>query len=141
MISIEQTRAAVEQLWAAGMGDVPTAFAGAPLAAEELPRWCELWVTRDRMTPRRGVERADVTVSVHVFVREEANARAAEALADRAVAALERRGVATTAGGCVRLREAELRDLTRDRAEDGGPLLRHLVLTVPGMAEGGRLSP
>ena len=133
-ILASELRRAVELRWAAEGPDVPTAFAGAPLEADALPAWCELWAALDAGQPARGTSRAAATVTAHVFARESPDCRLAEQILDQAAAALAGKTLPLPAGH-LRLREPEVRDLTRDRAAASPAVLRHLVLTIPAVAE------
>ena len=132
---LERLRAAVEQHWQSHSGGVPTSVPGCPLDATRRPRWVELWLAaEDGTASRRSVAASTLTVTTHVFVRESADARAAERLADQVREAFAGRTLDAGGGLSLRLAEAEVRDLTRERAEESPSLLRHLVVLIAGRA-------
>lgn len=129
-------RAAVEQHWVSQSGDVPTSVPGCPLDATRRPEWVELWLAEESdAASRRPVKASTLTVTAHVFARESADARTAEWLVDRVRDTFAGQTLDAGGGLCLRLHEAEVRDLTRERSEESPALLRHLVVLVAGRAE------
>ena len=132
---LERLRAAVEHHWQSHAGGVPTSVPGCPLDATRRPQWVELWLAaEDGAASRRSVAASTLTVTVHVFVREAADAHAAGRLVDRVRETFGGRTLDAGGGLCLRLHEAEVRDLTRERSEESPSLLRHLVVIVGGRA-------
>lgn len=136
MISMEAVRAEVERRWSEQFVAVPTAYAEQTLASDRLPAWAELWITPLGDQRRRRIEpdRLDVTITVHVFVRDVDAGRLTEQLLDLARGVLQPMELLTDAMR-VATQETSIRDLSRAQAdEDGGPV-RHVVLIARAIAD------
>lgn len=136
MISMEAVRAVVETHWSEHFILVPTAYAEQRLDADRAPAWAELWVssTDDRLRRAGGPDRIDLTVTVHLFVRDVDTGRLAERLIDSARAAID--GVDLIAETVrISLRELAVRDLSRRQAETDLRAVRHVVVIARGVAE------
>lgn len=118
-----------------------TEFPGRVLVTDELPEWGELQITtwlgkKQRVTARATVQ---VRVAFHLYVRRSVNFGRLQEFAEEVRRVLENRLIALNQDeelkGYLRLREAELRDLSTREQEVEGSGLRHAVLVCPGRAE------
>lgn len=118
-----------------------TEFPGTVLVTDDLAEWGEIQITtwvgkKQRMTARGALQ---VRAVFHVHVRPSVNRGRLQELAEEVRGVLENRLIALRHDeelkGYLRLREAELRDLSTREREVEGNGLRHAVLIFPGRAE------
>jgi hypothetical protein len=117
------------------------AWPGVQLDTEALSEWIEIWCDAVDGLPQREqlMERREVSVTAHVFVRPSPQTARVFELAEavRGVFSGRTIPVASEAGvaGVIRLREADMRELTRMHAEEQRRPLRHVVVLIRGIAQ------
>lgn len=136
MISLEAVRAVVERRWSEEFAEVPTAYGDQHVAVDRLPAWAELWVSTADFRAGRlaSPERVDVSVTVHLFVRDASEPRRIDRLVDAAKAALCPLDIVAETVR-VSLREFAIRDLSRSQADRDERTVRHVVVVASGVAE------
>jgi len=145
MISYVDVTSVLQKCWdSAREEDVPTQFPGTPLDATRLSCWYEFWVTQISHSPLRpsGLEILELVVDVHCYSRQ-SHKRQVFAMADHVQSVLSQcvlslplvAGGTLAARGVLRLREAVVRDLTRETIRDAHLQLQHVVVSLPGIAE------
>lgn len=145
MVSSEMLVRSVQVSWRDEFSAAPTIYPGMQLETAAVPAWVELWVdAQDEFVRRDGSpDQQAVWVSVHCFSRDAQAATRVQGLADAARNVISRRMIDvrdySLSGepliGRLRMREAEVRDLTRDEGTDTRGVLRHIVLTSRGRLE------
>lgn len=143
MRSLVDLTAALQRAWIDVGGDqTPTQFPGMPLDATRLPAWFEFWVTQIDQPPQRvgGMETLTVLLDLHCFSRR-AEKRHVMAMADRVRQVFSQRVLpvsgeeASLQEGVIRLREAAIRDLTRETGKEPTLPIQHLVVSFTGRVE------
>jgi len=146
MVGIDAVTRSLHVHWADAFSGCATVHPGEQLDVGAQTAWVELWVDAWDEQPRRndGPERMSVAVTVHCFSRHATETAELRTIADAARVALARQLIAvrdyeqsgSPLVGYVRLRETELRDLTRVHDEGLRGSLRHVVVLCRGVAEG-----
>lgn len=123
---------------------VTTIYPAVAVDTESLTEWQEIWIDTWTRQPRRASASPiiDLSVSVHVFVRQTNDKTRLHQLSEAARDTLDGNTIAVNdfdqSGspivGYVKLREPQTRDLTRGRQNQGDPLTHHLI-TYAGTAE------
>lgn len=145
MVGIDAITRSVHVHWESAFDACPTLHPGQQVDLAAETAWVELWVdTWDEQPCRNGgPERMTVAVTVHCFSRHPTDLAELRTVADAARVALGRQFIAVRDYeqgdapllGYLRLREPELRDLTRVHAEETRGALRHVVVLCRGVAE------
>lgn len=142
-------RSIVTSLMARAASAIPegVAFAwpGVQLATETLLEWVEAWCDGvDGLTQRsQPPEQRQVWLTLHVFARPTNETMRVHEIAESLRAAFNARTIPVidsaaspaTQVGSVRMREADVRDLTHVHAEDQRRPLNHLVVIVRGTVQ------
>lgn len=145
-IAQDVIQASLQVHWADQVGgEYPTVYGGQQLDLTGETGWYELWVQSWLGGAQRtqGHEHREVLVSVHVFARSRLDLGLIHAMTDRARRALIHQLVVlrdydlseAPEVGVLRLREVDVRNLTRVDREQGGIGLEHHLVTCRGMAE------
>jgi len=144
MISYVDVTSVLQKCWdSAREEEVPTQFPGTPLDATRLSCWYEFWITQISHPPRRssGLETLELVVDVHCYSRQ-SHKRQVFMMADhvqtilsQCVLSLSLEAGEARAAGVLRLREAVVRDLTRETIREAQLQLQHVVVSLPGTAE------
>jgi len=144
MISLVDLTAVLQRAWMEAAGEqVPTQFPGVPLDATRLAAWFEFWITQVEQPLQRvpGTEVRMVLLDIHCFSRRPEK-RQVMAMADRVCTVFAHQafplspdGAALLSGGAIRLREAAVRDLTRETGHEPKLPIQHLVVSLTGRAE------
>lgn len=144
MITLVNLTAALQLAWNEAEGErTPTQFPGMSLDATHLSDWYEFWITQIEQPPQRepGVETLTVLLDLHCFSRR-GDKRHVMEMGDRVRQVYSRRALPFVAGtdgavreGIIRLREAEVRDLTRETSGVISLPLQHLVVSCAGRVE------
>jgi len=144
MISLYDLTAVLQTVWSAAEGGtVPTQFPGMPLDATRLAHWYEFWITQASQTPERhpGASGLMVLVDVHCFCRG-IEKRRIMTMADvvrqtfaHQIFPLSGEQIPPYLQRALRIREAVLRDLTRESNPEPKLPLQHLVVSFRGYAE------
>lgn len=143
MISISRVISQLEQFWKeAAPAGVAIQFGGAPLDASGLEAWYEFWVSEAIAIPSRqpASDRRSLLIDVHCFARGRNRRKVAE-LADAAQQSLAHAelpllGEGDERCGWVRLREAQIRELTRETGSPALPPLQHVAVSIQAVVEG-----
>lgn len=145
MVGIDAIVRSVQVHWNDVFDACPTVFPGQQIDVSSQTAWVELWVDLWDEQARRedGPERISVSATVHCFSRHEADTTEISRIADAGRAALTRQTVGVfdhgQSGaplvGWLRLRESELREMTRSHDGDLRGALRHVVVLCRGTAE------
>lgn len=145
MVGIDAITRSVHVHWGASFDACPTIHPGQQMETEDLAEWVELWVDSWGERARRGSgpDRTDVSVTVHCFSQHAAETARVHRVADAVRSALSGQLIAVRdygMGGAplvgrLRLREAELRELTRLDDDGLRGRLRHLVVLCRGSLE------
>lgn len=146
MITLEQLSTALQRHVAEEMPEnVPLVLPGVVLDAETTAEWIEFSCDAvDGVVQRDSpAELQEVSVTLQVFVRASRQTTRVQALADAARSIISRRLIdvhdQTVSDepviGSVRLREADVRDLTRVHAAEQRRALRHVVVTARGVVQ------
>lgn len=146
MVGIDAITRSLHVHWGDAFSACPTVHPGEQFDVAGRTAWVELWVDAWDEQPRRndGPERMSVAVTVHCFSRHATETAESRAIADAARGALGRKLIEVRdfeqSGapllGYIRLRETELRDLTRVHDDALRGALRHIVVLCRGVAEG-----
>lgn len=146
MVGIDAITRSVQVHWGSVFGACPTIHPGQQADLANDTAWVELWVDTWDEQPRRndGPQRMTVAVTVHCFSRHPTDMAELRTIADAARGALGRQLIAVRdfeqegapVLGYLRLRETELRDLTRVHDEETRGALRHVVVLCRGVMEG-----
>ncbi|WP_437206448.1 hypothetical protein [Planctomicrobium sp. SH664] len=144
MLSITLISRELQKFWAASApAGVPTQFPGVPLIAAGLDCWYEFWITAAEEEPQRvpGATTMRLLVDVHCFSRSANKLRVME-LVDQIREGLCQQKFPLLTGdtppltaGFLRLRESQLRDLSREKEGDSRLTLQHLVVSLTAVAE------
>lgn len=145
MVGIDAITRSVHVHWDSQFSACPTVRSGEQIDAAAQTAWVELWVDVWDEEPRRNdsPERAVVSVTVHCFSRHPTVTAKVRGVVDAARGALSRRLIEVRdyeqSGapliGRLRLREAELRDLTRAHDDALRGSLRHIAVLCRGVME------
>lgn len=145
MLAIEDIVHSLHVHWANAFTVCPTVHPGQQIDTSTVTAWAELWV--DSWDEERGrsdgPQRLPVSVTLHCFSRHATETSDVHRLADGARTALSRQlveirdysEVGTPLLGYLRLRESELRDMTRAHDDELRGMLRHVVVLCRGVAE------
>lgn len=145
MVGIDAITRSVHVHWDNQFSACPTVHPGAEIDASEQTAWVELWVDVWDEQPRRNdsPERAVIAVTVHCFSRHATATAEMRGVVDAVRSVLSRQlievrdyeqSVAPLVGH-LRLRESELRDLTRAHDDALRGALRHVVVLCRGVVE------
>jgi hypothetical protein len=145
MVGIDAITRSVHVHWDGAFSACPTVHPGEQIDTAAQTSWVELWVDVWNEEPRRNdsAERAIVSLTVHCFSRHATATAEVRGVVDAARAALSRRLIEVrdydVSGapliGRLRLRETELRDLTRAHDDALRGALRHVVVLCRGVME------
>jgi len=145
MFGIDAVTRSVQVHWGNQFSVCPTVHPGEQIDVTAHTDWVELWVDAWDQQPRRndGPERTAIAVTAHCFSRHATSTAELRRTVDAARTALSRQLVevrdydASGAAlvGHLRLREVELRDLTRAHDEALRGALRHMVVLCRGVVE------
>lgn len=142
-------RAIVTSLTAQAAGalpsGVPLAWPGVSLPTETLSEWVELWCDSVNGVIQREQppEQREVWVTLNVFVRPGTQTMRAQELSEllrqafhqQVLSIVDSTTTPATAVGTVRLREADVRDLTPGHAEEQRRPLHQVVVLVRGLVQ------
>lgn len=144
MLLLSDVVCELQRFWAgAAPAGTATQFPGVPLDAAELECWYEFWVSQLDEPPHRtaGKERRSLVIDLHCFARGRDKRRAA-GLADAAQTALAHTelpvrpaGSQEAPVGWLRLRECQLRDLTRESTAVAQLPLQHVMASIAAVLE------
>ncbi|WP_437186942.1 hypothetical protein SH668x_000313 [Planctomicrobium sp. SH668] len=144
MISHFELNSVLQKVWSASISpEIPTQYPGTSLDANSLLDWYEFWVTHSHQLPhsRTGVDFVELLIDVHCYSRRNEK-RHVYAMADDACNALSGQSfpislaeTATTSTVAIRLREAVVRDLTREMKTDPKLPRQHLVVSFSARVE------
>jgi len=141
MISLLDVTTVLQKAWVlAGPERVPTQFPGTTLTATQLRSWFEFWVTQADEPPQRVPVLASMSllIDVHCFSREPQK-RMVFAMANQVREALSQQVLPfdpdDPAAGSIRIREAVVRDLTRESITEPHFPLQHVVVSLSAFAE------
>ncbi|WP_437225294.1 hypothetical protein SH661x_004002 [Planctomicrobium sp. SH661] len=144
MISLAQLTAVLQNAWQNSIVlDTPTQFPGVPLDAAQLSSWFEFWVTQSYQPPQRdpGLESMELMIDVHCYSRG-AEKRHVFTMVDSVRTVLAHQTFPLSTGddadltqGVLRIREATVRDLTRELDSQPRLPLQHIVVSFAGAAE------
>lgn len=145
MVGIDAITRSIHVHWDSQFSPCPTLHPGEQIDTAAQTAWVELWVDVWDEEARRNdsPERAVVSVTVHCFSRHATATAEARGVVDAVRAALSRQLIAVRdydqSGapliGRLRLRETELRDLTRAHDDALRGTLRHVVVLCRGVVE------
>ena len=145
MVGIDAITRSVHVHWADAFDVCPTVHPGEQIDTASTTAWVELWVDAwDEERGRNdGPQRLPVAVTVHCFSRHATETAEVHQLADGARGALSRRlievrdhsDVGAPLLGHLRLRESELRDMTRAHDDELRGAMRHVVVLCRGVVE------
>ncbi|REJ71578.1 MAG: hypothetical protein DWQ34_06095 [Planctomycetota bacterium] len=145
MVTAEAITRSVQTFWAAGFSASATVYPGQQADTSALEEWVELWIESWEEAVRRDASPhiVRVNVTVHCFSRSATAATRVQELADAARDVLARQTIVirdydesgTPVLGHVRLREAEMHDMTRPQGAEHRGVLRHAVVAINGRAE------
>lgn len=145
MVGINAITRSMHVYWDSQFSACATVHPGEQIDASAQTAWVELWVDVWDEAPRRNdsPERAVVAVTVHCFSRHATATAEVRGVMDAARSALSRQLIEVRdyeqSGapliGRLRLRETELRDLTRAHDDAMRGALRHIVVLCRGVVE------
>lgn len=124
---------------------VTTAYPGTRIDTAELDEWLELSIDVWSRRPQRAgaLQRIDLSLSVHCFVKQGLDKFRVHELADAVRGTLSQKTVplrdydasGTPVIGYATLREPETRDLTRSDADSLKHAMQHFLVTCAGAAQ------
>jgi hypothetical protein len=124
---------------------VALAWPGLQLASETLSEWVEAWCDAINGLPQRNQppERREVWLTLHAFARPTNETMRVQGIAEslratfsaQTIPVIDSSNSPATQVGSVRMREADVRDLTHLHAEDQRRPLNHLVVMVRGTVQ------
>jgi hypothetical protein len=145
MVGIDAITRSVHVHWETAFSACPTVHPGQQIDTGDQSAWVELWVDVWDEQARRNEspERAVIALTVHCFSRHTTATAEARGVVDAARSALSRQLIEVRdyeqSGapliGHLRLREAELRDLTRAHDDSLRGAVRHVVVLCRGVME------
>ena len=145
MVGIDAITRSVHVHWDGAFSACPTVHPGEQINTAAQTSWVELWVDVWDEQARRteSPERAVVSVTVHCFSRHATATADVRGVVDAARTALSRQLIAVRdyelSGapliGHLRMRETELRDLTRAHDDALRGAVRHIVVLCRGVVE------
>jgi hypothetical protein len=124
---------------------VPLAWPGLQLATESLAEWVEAWCDAVNGLTQRShpPEQREIWLTLHAFARptndttrvHEISESLRAAFGAQTIPVIDSSASPATQIGSVRMREADVRDLTHLHAEDQRRPLHHLVVIVRGTVQ------
>lgn len=145
MVGIDAIVRSLHVYWEGAFDICPTVHSGEQIDVADQTAWVELWIDNWDEQRRRedGPERIGIAVTVHCFSRHATDVGEIQRIVDAARSALSRQLVGirdydlsgTPLLGHLRLRETELRDLTRAHDDELRGTLRHIVVLCRGFVE------
>ena len=145
MVGIDAITRSVHVHWAETFDVCPTVHPGQQIDTVTATAWIELWVDAWDEEPGRNEspQRLPISVTAHCFSRHATDLADVHRLADGARGALSRQLIdvrdydqlAAPLLGYLRLRESEMRDLTRAHDDELRGALRHVVVVCRGVVE------
>lgn len=125
--------------------NVPTVYPGTRIDAADVDEWIEFSLDGTGRRPGRAEETSlvDLTVTLHCFTKNDADAVRVNRLADAARSTLARQTVplndfelsGSPLVGYAKLQEAESTDLSRHDLDSLRHTMRHVVVSIRGVAQ------
>jgi hypothetical protein len=126
---------------------VSLAWPGVQLATEDLSEWVEVWCDAVNGLTQRSqpAERREVWLTLHVYARPTNETMRVHEITEslratfnaQTIPVVDSSTLPATPVGSVRMREADVRDLTHLHAEDQRRPLNHLMVMVRGTVQAG----